>query len=729
MKHSFIIYLLISVLLIQCIENENHSKITVEKPVIDTYFSKEIEDPYQYLENLKDTTVLSWLSSQNTYAEEILQNISGRDALLKKMKAYDELRSETIFDLKIVSPNVYYYLKYSENQEATILYFRAGVDGEETEIFNSQDYKSTSQDQYIINYFQPSWNGKKIAIGFTKNDEEFSEVVVYELEKKQFNKEVIDHCWPSELGGINWLADDSGFIYLHIPTIDTTSPNYILNSATVLYRLGENPKNLQIIFSKETHPQLNLSAADFPIVNIFGKDQKYMFGRVGGIGFKDYYYAPITELEKKIVTWKPLFKKKHKVEKFIPYADEIYFLSAQKASNFGIYKTDFDSLNFDMPTEIIPAEKDQILKDFTITKQGLFYTTTKNGVRASLYHLKDATIEEIQLPKSSGSISLSTIGINFPHLWIEVESWISHKNRYYYESDTKAFKEENLTPVIDYTELEDIVVKEIEITSHDGIQVPLSIIYKKGMVKDGKNRMLLNGYGAYKWINAPMLYPYLLHWIREGGIYAVAHVRGGGEKGDTWHKGGFKTTKPNSWKDFIACSEYLISENYTSPERFAIWGGSAGGVTIGRAVTARPDLYAAAVIRVGLLNTLRSEIAPNGQNNMKEFGTIKDSTEFEALLEMDAYHHVEKETAYPAILLTAGLNDSRVAAWQPAKFAARTQAATNSDNPILLSVNFSEGHGFDRTQKSKREELADIISFLLWQTGNEKYSVTKGLKN
>lgn len=723
MKCTYFIYILLFMVCLQCTTHENRPEIAPVKPVTNTYFSKTIEDPYQYLENLKDTTVLSWLSSQNSYATDVLQHISGRAQLLKKIETYDNLRAETVFDLKILSPNAYYYLKHSKNHEATILYFREGIDGKETEIFNSENYKSDSQHTYIINYFQPSWNGKKIAIGFTKNDEEFSEVVIYDVEKKQFNKEVIDHCWPSELGGINWLADDSGFIYLHIPEIDTTSPNYILNTATVVYRLGENPKDLQIIFSKNTHPQLELSAADFPMVHIFGKEQKYMFGRVGGIGFKDYYYAPISELAAETVTWKPLFKKKHKVEKFIAYTDEIYFLSAQRASNFSIFKTRFDKLDFDNPVEVIPASKDEVLKDFTITTEGLFYTTSKNGVRANLYHLKDKKIDTITLPEASGSIGLATIGTQFSHLWIEVESWIRHKNRYRYDVQENAFKQENITPVVEYPELDDIVVNEIEITSYDGAKVPLSIIYKKGLVKNGQNRLLLNGYGSYNWINAPMLYPYLLYWIAEGGVYAVAHVRGGGEKGELWHKDGFKSSKPNTWKDFIACTEYLIAEKFTSPERFAVWGGSAGGINIGRAITERPDLYAAAVIRVGLLNTLRSEIAPNGQNNIKEFGTIKDSLEFEALLRMDAYHHIEKNTAYPAVLLTAGLNDSRVAAWQPAKFAARMQAATNSDNPILLSVNFSEGHGFDRTQKSKREELADIISFAMWQTGSEKYQL------
>ncbi|EDP96615.1 prolyl oligopeptidase family serine peptidase [Kordia algicida OT-1] len=723
MKYSFVLYFLCLGLFEQCVTNEDHSNAILHHTTTNTYFSKTIEDPYQHLENLKDTTVLSWLNYQNDYTRNILQNISGRQKLLERIKENDEMRSEAVFNLKVLSLNAYYYLKYSDNHEANILYFQAGIDGAETELFNSENYKKTSKHKYIINYFQPSWNGKKIAIGFTKNDEEFSEVVIYDVATKTFHDEIIDHCWPSELGGINWLDDNSGFTYLHIPDIDTTSPNYILDAATVVYRLGDNPKDLHIIFSRKTHPQLNLKPADFPIVNIFGKNQKYMFGRVGGIGFKDYYYAPTSELENETVSWKPLFKKKHKIEKFLPYQDEIYFLSAQKASNFSLFKTSFDQLNFDTPTEVVPALANEILKDFVITSEGLFYTTTKNGVSASLFRLEDATVEKITLPAATGSISLSSIATTSPALWIETESWISHRNRYRYNVEKKTFVKENVTPVVKYPELEDIVVKEIEIASHDGVKVPLSIIYRKGMLKNGKNRMLLNGYGSYNWINAPMLYPYLLYWIAEGGVYAVAHVRGGGEKGEQWHKAGYKTTKPNTWKDFIACTEYLIDKGYTSPEKFAVWGGSAGGINIGRAVTERPDLYAVAIIRVGLLNTLRSEIAPNGQNNIKEFGTIKDSIEFEALLEMDAYHHVEEDTHYPAMLLTAGINDSRVAAWQPAKFAARVQVATSSGSPVLLSINFDEGHGFDRTQKSKREELADIISFALWQTGSEKYRV------
>ena len=283
------------------------------------------------------------------------------------------------------------------------------------------------------------------------------------------------------------------------------------------------------------------------------------------------------------------------------------------------------------------------------------------------------------------------------------------------------FSEENFEQNIIPTELKNVSVKEIEIPSHDGTMVPLSIIQSNNIKLDGNNRVLMTGYGAYGISDNPYMDRFLLNWINTGGVYVIAHVRGGGEKGDSWHKSGFKTTKPNTWKDFIACTEYLIKKKYTSPKKLAIWSGSAGGIMIGRAITERPELYKAAIIRVGLLNTLRSEFAPNGKNNVKEFGTVNDSIEFKALYKMDAYHNIKNGVKYPALMLTAGMNDARVAAWQPAKFAARLQNATNSVNPILLSVDFEGGHGFEAEKNKRNKETANILSFALWQTGHPDY--------
>ena len=204
----------------------------------------------------------------------------------------------------------------------------------------------------------------------------------------------------------------------------------------------------------------------------------------------------------------------------------------------------------------------------------------------------------------------------------------------------------------------------------------------------------------------------------------MAHVRGGGEYGEDWHNGGRKLTKQHTIDDFIACAQYLIDNKYTSTAKLAGEGTSAGGVTIGGAVTQRPDLFAAALIRVGDSDSLRSELMASGPANIPEFGTVKDPDGFKGLYAMDAYQHVKPETAYPAVLLTTGANDPRVAPWQAAKMTARLQAATNSDKPVLLRVDYDAGHGLGSTKSQHDIELADEVSFLLWQFGEPEFQPT-----
>ncbi len=229
------------------------------------------------------------------------------------------------------------------------------------------------------------------------------------------------------------------------------------------------------------------------------------------------------------------------------------------------------------------------------------------------------------------------------------------------------------------------------------------------------------GYGAYGTSIRPSYSKKIISWALEGGIFAIAHVRGGGEKGDAWYKGGFKETKPNSWKDLIACTKYLISNKYTSPKNMAINGGSAGGITVGRAMTERPDLFAAVIIDVGTLNTIRAETAFNGENNAKEFGTVKDFNEFKWLLEMDSYHNTEKGISYPATLAITGMNDSRVPPWHSAKFIAKLRECNISKNPILLDVKFKSGHGSNDSKNEKYEGIANVLAFAFWQTGHPDY--------
>jgi prolyl oligopeptidase len=275
-----------------------------------------------------------------------------------------------------------------------------------------------------------------------------------------------------------------------------------------------------------------------------------------------------------------------------------------------------------------------------------------------------------------------------------------------------------MSSIAEYPEYENLVVEEVLVSSHDGAEVPLSIIYREGTPMDGSAPTMIFGYGAYGISNTPGFGPNFLLWTHEGGILTIAHVRGGGEKGHAWYEAGKKTTKPNTWKDLIACAEYLVANGYTDPGKIAINGGSAGGILIGRAMTERPDLFAAAVPEVGVMNPLRAEETPNGPVNAPEFGTVQDSVETLALIEMDSYLKLGDGVEYPATLVTAGMNDPRVIAWQPAKFAARLMAANASDEPMLLWVDFESGHGIGDTKSKQFESLADGMAFALWQTGH-----------
>jgi prolyl oligopeptidase len=260
-----------------------------------------------------------------------------------------------------------------------------------------------------------------------------------------------------------------------------------------------------------------------------------------------------------------------------------------------------------------------------------------------------------------------------------------------------------------------LVAEEAKVRATDGTMIPLSIVHKRGITLDGSHPTLVAGYGAYG-ISILASFTGGDPRLERGGVFAVAHVRGGGEYGEDWHRAGMKGTKMNTVTDFIACTQYLIDKGYTSSEHLAGTGASAGGILIGGAITMRPELFAAAVINVGVTNALRFEETQGGPANVAEFGSTRDSVGFMNLYAMDAYQHVRDGTRYPAVLLTTGSNDPRVAPWMVGKMAARLQAATTSGKPVLMLVDYDAGHGGgDKVQIART--LADKYAFLASQLG------------
>ncbi len=689
--------------------------------VKEIFCDKEIKDDYQNLENLQSDTIQKWFRDQNLFSEASLNKIDSRNTLFETIKDLNNRKKSTITDINNTLSGAYFYLQRDSTEVSPKVMYRLTLKNDPIVLFELP----VSNTKKVINFIKPSWDEKHLAISITSGGAEVSDLFIYDCVHKKLLPEKITNCWPSEFG-LSWLPDNTGFIYLHLPIVDNTNQDFLKNTQSVVYYLGDNPKKLNPIFSIQTHPELNLKPEDFPVVFLDNSDDMYFIGRVSGATqYSDHYYLPIQELEKqKKPIWKKLFSKDDLIL-FGAFRDNSFIhLSSKNTSNFSIRSFDVTSKGILAPETLVEEDSLELITNIKLVEDGFFYATSKNGVEAKLYfHETNNKInKEISLPKKSGSLSFFDTTNPKLCVGIRISGWTTDNERFIYNLKEKVFTDENLIEDSNYKEFTDFVVKEVEAISHDGTFVPLSIIHKKGIKLSGKNPTMIFGYGAYGRSMSPFFSPSYLSWVNEGGIWAIAHVRGGGEKGENWRLGGFQKNKSNSWKDLIACTEYLIKEGYTSNDHTTIFSASAGGVLIGRAITERPDLFSSALIRVGVLTTYKREFSPNGANNAKEYGSIHNPETCESLIEMDPYLNLERNVKYPAFMATAGMNDARVAPYIPGKFIARLQEYSISNNPILFRVDLDGGHGLGGNDPNKgHREFADLFSFALWRTGHPDY--------
>jgi prolyl oligopeptidase len=396
---------------------------------------------------------------------------------------------------------------------------------------------------------------------------------------------------------------------------------------------------------------------------------------------------------------------------YVLHGDYLFIKTHQDAPRYQIKRIDLRHPEPQQPQVMIPAS-DYVIQAMRIAGKYLISLDLHAGLgRLRRMPLEGGRIEPIRLP-FEGSITEWGGDPGEDQFLFQMTSWT--RSPLIYRCDTSRNTTSNTgwreAYPIDFSS---ILSMEVHAPSKDGTLIPLSIIYKRGLALDGNNPCLMVGYGSYGMSYEPAFSPSLLAWYERGGIYAVAHVRGGGEYGKEWHTAGQKLNKQNSIDDFIACGEYLIEHGYTRPELLAGSGTSAGGITAGVALAQQPDLFGAMILRVADTNALRSEFMESGPANVPEFGSVTTEEGFRSLLLMDAYHQIADGTAYPPVLITTGTNDPRVAPWQGMKMAARLQAASRSPHPVLLRVDFAAGHGIGSTKQQRDAELADQLIFLL----------------
>lgn len=722
---------LIYLILIICVSYNCEAQMVIQqkpplispKPVTENYFGLEVTDEYRNVEDAQDSLVKNWYHHEATYTDAILNSISGVDSLMFKMKELNNRQSFYIDDINILENGRYFYLKKIKDEKKYKLFYRKNYNDEEILLYDPNTFQIESGNSYTINYIKPSWEGKYIVVSLSHSGRELSEIITIDVDNKNVHPQIIDKAWPSSFLGVSWLPDSSGYIYLQFPITDIDNKEFKKNTQSVLYRLGDDPNNVEVLLSSTSNPSLNIQSNDYPIVTINSKTDPYLVAYIASVkNFWDAYILPIEDVLNSTISWKPLYSKDDMVftNTGVFNKGNYIYISGLNASNFKICSTSLDVLEFSTPKILISEKFDEVIDEFKINADGIFYTTVKNGVEGNLYHFSDHISNKINLPKKSGKISISTQNKNSNKLWVNLSGWVTSDARYSYFFEQNKFEPEELAPGADYNEFEKFVVDEIQIPSHDGVLVPVSIIYSSETKRNGNNPTLFYGYGAYGDALNPFFSPLFLTWVEEGGILCVPHVRGGGEKGEAWHKAGYKSTKMNTWKDLIATVEYMIENKFTSKNNTVAYSSSAGGIMVGRAITERPELFAATIVDVGVLNPLRRE-SFSGSSNYKEYGTVTDSIEFKGLLAMDPYMHLEKGVKYPAGLYITGMNDPRLAPWMTGKFVAKIQAYTNSNRPILYKVEDDGGHTTSASFDDVYRKWAEMFAFGLWQAGHPDY--------
>ena len=689
----------------------------------DTYWGVTYKDPYRWLEDMKNPDVVSWFKAQADLTNETLNKISGRDELIAEWKKIDKLRPPRFLAMVKENGRIFYQ-KRIPGEKVSKVYFREGMTGEEQLLFDPMTFIAgkTLSVQSIV----PSYDAKKLLIAYSENGAEVSTLQVMNVDTKQFLPDmIVGAAWT-----LGWTFDNNAFTYQWIKSSDNTDPQARLNSKAKLHTLGTDSKNDIDFFSNASYPRLKIEPKSYPSAYLNKDSKDYVFAGIYSVKPEaQAYYAPISQFNSGKIQWKVLCTPKDKlVRSFDIAGDKIFAITYKGAKNYKLISTNLKNPNFKTP-KVIAAEKNQTLENFTRCKDFLLLTYS-DGINNHLfkYNLKDETTTKIKTPMA-GTFLVNCLDTKTNEYIIGITSWNKPPVEYLYDAATDKFLPSPFNQPTFYPDAyKELLVEEVEVRGHDGTMIPLSIIYKKGTKKDGSNVCLMEGYGAYGISMSPYFNPWENALVVKGVVFAIPHVRGGSEKGQDWYKAGYKTTKSNTWKDFISCAEYLIAKGFTSANKLSGMGTSAGGVLISRAITERPDLFAAAICNVGCANALRLEFSSNGPVNIPEFGTVKDSIECKALYEMDGMQHVKSGVKYPAVICVGGWNDPRVVAWQPGKFAAAVQNTSTSGKPVLMKVNYDNGH-FTEDKDVTFANFADQFAFVMWQCGHPEFHLKEVTAN
>lgn len=678
------------------------------RPQALVYHGETVEDPFLWMEDAGHPELEGWVRGRADAAARTIAEIPGRAGLMSRLEALLAART-SIHSLQTAGGRVF-YLKSAPGSDVDRLFVRDSTTERERLLFDPATLDEGRR-RFAVNYFRASPDGKRIALGVSASGSEDAVLRFLDAGSGAALDEPIDRVVFGQ--SVFWTPDGRGVLYNRLRRLGSDEPavRRYAASTVFLHRMGDPVSKDRPIFGREASTEVPFSDFNVPLVGV-GPRADFMIGVVarGVQKALAIYSAPVSSLERGPVVWRKAVDRDEGAFSPAGLGDDLFLLSGREAPRFKVIRRRMSSP--DSPATVILPESRVVLTALVAAADGLYVQGMEGGL-SRLYRISYRTwrVESADLPVS-GTIREVASDPTRPGVLFRMESWTMPPRWFSWNQSSGRIRDTGwlTAAAADFSGIES---REITVTGSDGALVPLSIVFRKGLPLDGSSPAILEAYGAYGAAMTPSFSPSLLAWLERGGVWALAHVRGGGEYGEDWHRAGMLENKPNSVKDLMACAGYLVDRGFTSRSRLGAWGASAGGVVIGGAMAERPDLFSAIVIDAGLLDCLRRENEANAQLGTAEFGSVGTPAGYRALLAMSPYHKIKAGTAYPAVLLCTGLNDPRVSPWQSFKMAARLQAATSSGRPVLLRVDRDAGHGIGETRSREGAKLADIYAFFM----------------
>ena len=679
--------------------------------VPETFFGVTVDDPYRWLEDPSDSEAAAWMRAHSDHAHALLGSIQGRDGLRARLDELESSAAARVIGVERRPDERYFFQRRGADDDQFKLYVQDGLDGEPRLLFDPQVMSAQTGLPHAINYYSASPDGRLVAVGVSAAGSEEAAMRILDVASGEQLGPEIDRAL---FGAISWSPDSEEIYFHRVQALAEDQPatdKYRFSEAVVM-RPGDDEDGIRSLV--RAGRDLGIPDTEFAYAQVQPDGHVLLHVFDGVSPHVTVWHSTLTALRAGEPEWQRLVSAEDQVTTLVVHEGEVIVRSFRDAPRFRLLAGPLDDFRIGAARELLP-ETDQVLTGFGLAADALYFMRRDGNVQR-LYRMPPAGGEavEIELPVL-GSVSLN-VTRQLPGALLSLQGWTRARQIYALAPDG-SIANTGLQPSGRYDALDDFVATEVMVESHDGVQVPMSILHRRGIELDGSHPALLYAYASYGFTEEPFFSLNTLAWLEAGGIFAVANPRGSGVFGQDWHEAGKQTTKPNSWQDFNACAEYLIEQGWTDASRLAAWGGSAGGLLVGRAMTARPDLYTAVVPMVGALDMVRMETTPNGVPNIPEFGTRTNEPGFRALLEMSTYHQVRDGVDYPAVLLTHGVNDPRVEVWHTTKTAARLLAATASDRPVLMRLDYASGHGVGNTRSQVFDERADVFAFLFWQMG------------